>query len=71
VIDYNPKEWFGFIVEFRYGVIIAVSFVFYVLASLELIAEEIENPFGDDANDLSLDQIAKTIESNIKEIVKS
>jgi putative membrane protein len=62
---------YGFIVEFRYGVTIAVSFVFYVLASLELIAEEIENPFGEDANDLSLDEIAKSIECNIKEIVKS
>jgi putative membrane protein len=27
-------------------------FIFYVLASLELIAEEIEDPFGSDENDL-------------------
>jgi putative membrane protein len=27
-------------------------FFFYVLASLELIAEEIEEPFGNDDNDL-------------------
>jgi predicted membrane chloride channel (bestrophin family) len=31
-----------------------VIFVFYVLASLELIADEIEDPFGVDANDLPL-----------------
>jgi putative membrane protein len=60
---------YGFIREFGYGVTLAVSFVFYVLASLELIAEEIENPFGTDANDLELDQIADTIAHNIKEIV--
>jgi len=28
-----------------------VIFIFYVLQSLELIAEEIEDPFGTDAND--------------------
>jgi putative membrane protein len=60
---------YGFIREFGYGVTLAVSFVFYVLASLELIAEEIENPFGTDANDLELDQMAKNIERNIKEVV--
>jgi putative membrane protein len=60
---------YGFIKEFGYGIVLVVSFVFYVLASLELIAEEIENPFGTDANDLELDQISETIEHNIKEIV--
>lgn len=61
---------YGFIREFGYGITLAVSFVFYVLASLELIAEEIENPFGTDANDLELDQMAINIERNIKEVVK-
>lgn len=59
---------YGFIREFGYGITLAVSFVFYVLASLELIAEEIENPFGTDANDLELDQIADVIGANIQEV---
>ena len=44
-------------------------FVFYVLASLELIAEEIEDPFGSDANDLPLDEIAETIDDNVNELM--
>jgi len=36
-----------------YFTIPVTTFIFYVLASLELIAEEIEDPFGNDSNDLS------------------
>jgi putative membrane protein len=43
-----------------------VMFIFYVLASLEIIAEEIENPFGTDANDLPLDEISKTIRNSVE-----
>jgi putative membrane protein len=41
-------------------------FIYYVLASLELIAEEIENPFGNDANDLPLDEISKNIRKSVE-----
>jgi putative membrane protein len=41
-----------------------VVFIFYVLASLEIIAEEIEDPFGADANDLPLDRMADIITLN-------
>ncbi|MNE99402.1 Bestrophin, RFP-TM, chloride channel [compost metagenome] len=60
---------FGFIDDFGYGAIILIAFVFYVLVSLELIAEEIEDPFGGDANDLPTDQICSTIRKNVKEIL--
>jgi putative membrane protein len=46
-----------------------VAFIFYVLASLELIAEEIEEPFGDDANDLPMEKIAENIDRNVGEIL--
>jgi ion channel-forming bestrophin family protein len=36
-----------------------VILIFYALASLELIAEEIENPFGMDPNDLPAEQIGE------------
>ena len=35
---------------------------------MELIAEEIENPFGYDANDLPKDSILENIKNNTKEI---
>lgn len=47
-----------------------VAFIFYVLTSLELIAEEIENPFGTDDNDLPLDEISKTIRVSVDTIIK-
>ena len=55
----------GYVSNLHYLVIPLVVFVFYVLASLEVIAEEIENPFGTDANDLPLDTICKTIHKTI------
>jgi len=60
---------FGIVSEFNYATILVTVFVFYILASLELIAEEIEDPFGTDTNDLPTDDIAKTIQSNLKEIL--
>ncbi|GAB4027283.1 bestrophin family protein [Spirosoma koreense] len=55
----------GYVSNLHYLVIPLVLFVFYVLASLEIIAEEIENPFGTDANDLPLETICKGIQKTI------
>lgn len=60
---------FGYVFSLGYYVIPVVVFVFYVLASLEIIAEEIEDPFGNDANDLPTVQIAETIKKNINELL--
>ncbi|NBA75195.1 bestrophin family protein [Flectobacillus sp. BAB-3569] len=59
---------FGYVFTLGYIVIPVVVFVFYVLASLELIAEEIENPFGTDANDLPLAQMCRNIQKHVGEI---
>jgi putative membrane protein len=59
---------FSYVFNAHYLVILIVVFVFYVLASLELIAEEIEDPFGKDANDLPTDTICENIRKHIKEI---
>jgi putative membrane protein len=40
-----------------------------VLASLELIAEEIEDPFGGDENDVPTEKIAQNIHKNVWEIL--
>ncbi|MFD1256708.1 bestrophin family protein [Mucilaginibacter terrae] len=55
--------------ELHYYIIPIIAFVLYVLASIELIAEEIENPFGFDENDLPLDLIAGNIKKHINEIL--
>jgi ion channel-forming bestrophin family protein len=60
---------FGFVTDFGYWTIPIVIFAFYVFVSLEIIAEEIEDPFGKDANDLPTDDITLRIQSNIKEIL--
>lgn len=60
---------FGFVFSLGYIAIPVVVFVFYVLASLELIAEEIEDPFGTDANDLPMQRLAKMIDGNVREIL--
>jgi putative membrane protein len=59
---------FGVVRDFGYSTIFVVVFIFYILASLELIAEEIEDPFGTDANDLPTDALSQTIQSNLKEL---
>ncbi|RYY71209.1 MAG: hypothetical protein EOO13_03950 [Chitinophagaceae bacterium] len=60
---------FGYVFSLGYWVIPVVVFIFYVLASLELIAEEIEDPFGADANDVPTDKIAVNIKKNVEEIL--
>ncbi|MEX1001944.1 MAG: bestrophin family ion channel [Crocinitomicaceae bacterium] len=52
-----------------YSVLIAV-FVFYILVSLEILAEEIEDPFGNDPNDLDTDELSHKIRNNVKELLK-
>jgi len=60
---------FGSAFVLGYYVAPVVVFVFYVLASLELIAEEIEDPFGTDENDLPTNKIAENIKKHIEEII--
>ena len=60
---------FGFVFSLGYYVIPVVVFIFYVLASLELIAEEIEDPFGGDTNDLPIEKIASNIRKHVYEIM--
>jgi ion channel-forming bestrophin family protein len=61
----------GYVFALGYLVIPVVVFVFYVLASLEIIAEEIEDPFGGDENDLPLDKIAAGIQKHVNEIFEN
>lgn len=60
---------FGYVFNLGYFVIPVVVFIFYVLGSLELIAEEIEEPFGHDDNDLPTSKIAENIKKHVEEII--
>jgi ion channel-forming bestrophin family protein len=59
----------GLATTFEYWAIPISIFILYILASLELLAEEIEDPFGEDTNDLPVDEICKTIKKNTVEIL--
>jgi putative membrane protein len=69
VFVYIVSMPFAFVADFGYWAALFTTFMFYVLASLEIIAEEVENPFGVDANDLPTDEMAKNIAANVREIL--
>lgn len=60
---------FGYSFNLGYYVAPVVVFIFYVLASLELIAEEIEDPFGTDENDLPMMKISENIKKHVEELL--
>lgn len=59
----------GMVASLGWVTIPVVAFIFYVLASLEIIAEEIEDPFGKDSNDLPMERLSETIRKNCAEIL--
>ncbi len=67
IFIYSVTLPFGYVFNLEFWAIPVVLFIFFVLASLELIAEEIEDPFGGDENDLPLEKIVGTITRNIEE----
>lgn len=69
IVAYTITLPLGYVFSLSWLAIPVVVFIFYVLASLELIAEQIEEPFGNDANDLPMDRLSQMIESNLKEIL--
>jgi putative membrane protein len=60
---------FGFVTEMHYWTIPIVFLISFVLLSVELIAEEIEEPFGEDGNDLPTDELTIKIRDNVREIL--
>ena len=58
----------AFVPLFGYLSVFISTFVFYALVSMELLAEEIEDPFGIDENDLPTDQLCLTIQDNVRQI---
>ena len=61
----------AFIPVFEYYSLIIAMFLFYVLVSMEILAEEIEDPFGRDDSDLPTDELCEKIKANVHEILES
>jgi ion channel-forming bestrophin family protein len=59
----------AFVTKTGYMAIPMVSLITFVLLSVELIAEEIEDPFGKDINDLPTDELSERIAENVEEIL--
>ncbi|WPR75357.1 bestrophin family protein [Algoriphagus sp. NG3] len=59
----------GYVFSLGYYAAPIVTFIFYVLASLELVAEEIEEPFGTDPNDLPMAKLSTNIQKHVEELI--
>ena len=68
IFTYTVTLPLAFISEFHYITIPIVIFVFFILVSVELIAEEIEEPFGGDTNDWPTTELSEKIEKNVQEL---
>ena len=60
----------AFVNTFGYYSSLVSIFVFYVLVSMEILAEEIEDPFGEDDNDLPTDDLCQKIKANVSEVLR-
>jgi len=60
----------GLVDTFHWLSIPIVMFIFFALLGVELMGEEIEDPFGLDCNDLPTGDIAHTIKRNVFEILE-
>ncbi len=61
----------AFVTTFGYASSLIATFVFYVLVSMEVLAEEIEDPFGVDDNDLPTDELSGKIDKTVQEIFEA
>lgn len=69
IFTYTITLPFAFLFDFFYWTIPIVLMVFFILISVELIAEEIEDPFGRDVNDLPTDDLSEKIKKNVRELL--
>ena len=70
IFAYTVTLPMGLVDQFGYWSVPLSAFTLYVFGSLELLAEEIEEPFGLDANDLPTDPLADTMRGNVAELLK-
>jgi putative membrane protein len=58
----------AFVTIFGYASAFIATYVFYVLVSMEVLAEEIEDPFGTDDNDLPVDIMCERIKESSEQM---
>lgn len=61
---------FALVSTFHMAAVPVAMFIFFALLGVELLGEEIEDPFGLDCNDLPTGDIAHTIKGNVFEILE-
>jgi ion channel-forming bestrophin family protein len=61
---------FGLLDDLHWWSVPLSIILYYIMMSIVLTAEEIEDPFGKDLNDLPMDEIAANIRKNILENIK-
>ena len=59
----------AFVTIFGYASAFIATYVFYVLVSMEVLAEEIEDPFGTDDNDLPVDTMCERIKESSEQML--
>jgi putative membrane protein len=71
VTAYGMMLPWGLVNLFEWWTAPLVMFIFFALLGVELLGQEIEDPFGLDCNDLPTGDIAHTIKNNVFEILES
>lgn len=66
---YSVTLPWGLMGDMKYWAIPAVMMVFYAMVGIELIGEEIEDPFSGDPDDLPLGEICQKIHNSVAEIL--
>jgi putative membrane protein len=61
---------FAFLPAYGYWTMAISVLLLYVLMSIELLAEEIEDPFGSDINDLPTDELSIKIDQNVRNLME-
>jgi putative membrane protein len=69
VLPYAVVLPFGLVRGFRYATVLASRLVFFATVGLELLAEEVEEPFGTDRDDLPTDEIAARAAADARELL--
>jgi putative membrane protein len=59
----------GLVKDFDWWTLPVMALITYFMLGVEMIAEEIEDPFGDHEDDLKLDDICRAIEASVREIM--
>jgi ion channel-forming bestrophin family protein len=68
LLFYSLMFPFGWVDTFGYLIVPVMIMIVYILLGLEILSEELEDPFGIDDNGLRLDAISKNIANDIERI---